>query len=740
MPRMGKRTLAGLGGITAIALGLGWLLSLATTRVVNWFVMTDELYYERLAISVAQTGSLLPRIHGELIGNVNQLYPVLISFVYGNGNVPESLRDAHLLNAFVIVTAAIPVFLLARLVGLRLVTSLWVGALSVAVPWVVLASFLLTEVVAYPAFCWAVLAVTYAVLRRTDVTDLLAVAAIGFSVLARVQFALLAVVLVFAIVWDGLLVEAGTGARGRALVRSAALRLVRTRRLLVALVALGFVGVLAAALTGDVSRLLGAYSVTASGVRLDLGLLELFLEHVATLALGLAILPFLVGVGWLVERARPSAADPQRAFALVGSLALLLLTAQVASFDQRFGAGLVKDRYLFYVVPIVLVALAAAVDRGPWPRWWALLVPAGLSAIGFATLGLPRYEKLNVDSVLAMLNDELVRLATSEGWARALLVLTVVVSLQLLLVLATSCPVPLASRRRHRGARLPRAARWRRCTLSSGSSGSNGTNGLPVTLDQGIVFNWLDRHVGARRSRADGPVPAVPHGLGGPDRATGGMRSSGTRASVEAFDAPSTWESLLRSAHRRRVWTHRHEQLRARRNDGRTLSPRRGAGRRPTAARTCSSSQRPWRAAWVTDGIHPDGWMRPHTPATISVFAEPGQTRPLERYVTLSLSSPDVDQRWPVKISSNLDRSHPRARPQTRPSTASSRSACRCAAPGDGRDRDSHRRDACTAIPTDDGSRRARLDRPVGLLLGTVALADEHVPVERCPPTGRPVE
>ena len=40
---------------------------------------------------------------------------------------------------------------------------------------------------------------------------------------------------------------------------------------------------------------------------------------------------------------------------------------------------------------------------------------------------------------------------------------------------------------------------------------------------------------------------------------------------------------------------------------------------------------RPWRATWITDGIHPDGWTRPHEPATITVFAEPG--RPLRRFV-----------------------------------------------------------------------------------------------------------
>ena len=84
--------LVGGASIVGVVLVLGWILSLATTRVKNWFVMTDELYYERLAISVAQTGSLLPRLHGELVPNVNQLYPIVLSTVYGDGDVPRASR------------------------------------------------------------------------------------------------------------------------------------------------------------------------------------------------------------------------------------------------------------------------------------------------------------------------------------------------------------------------------------------------------------------------------------------------------------------------------------------------------------------------------------------------------------------------------------------------------------------------------------------------------------------------
>src|ERR687898_2126550 len=193
-----RSPLVDVASIVGVTLALGWILSLATTRVKNWFVMTDELYYERLAVSVAQTGSLLPRVHGEIVSNVNQLYPVLLSTVYGGGNVPASLEGAHRLNAFVIVTAAVPVYLLARGLGVGTVLAVAAGGLAVAVPWVVLSSFLLTEVVAYPVFCWALLAIVYAVERKGWVWDGVALLAVGVAVLARTQFVVLLGVLLVA--------------------------------------------------------------------------------------------------------------------------------------------------------------------------------------------------------------------------------------------------------------------------------------------------------------------------------------------------------------------------------------------------------------------------------------------------------------------------------------------------------------------------------------------------------------
>ena len=112
-------------------------------------------------------------------------------------------------------------------------------------------------------------------------------------------------------------------------------------------------------------------------------------------------------------------------------------------------------------------------------------------------MSLVAYEKLNVDSPLAMLNDELLRLATSPGWARGLLVLATLVAAPF----SCSSSVRRCCRDEH-----SRSAAWPRWPLSSLPAETvyaferlfkvNGTNGLPVTLDQSGVFGWIDRAVG----------------------------------------------------------------------------------------------------------------------------------------------------------------------------------------------------------------------------------------------------
>src|SRR5947208_1159339 len=66
-----------------------------------------------------------------------------------------------------------------------------VASLSVCIPWIPLSSMLMTEVVAYPAFVWAMLAVYRAAVSPRPQNDIVMVVALGMATLARTQFLVL---------------------------------------------------------------------------------------------------------------------------------------------------------------------------------------------------------------------------------------------------------------------------------------------------------------------------------------------------------------------------------------------------------------------------------------------------------------------------------------------------------------------------------------------------------------------
>lgn len=714
------------------------MLARFTGRVVDWFVMTDELLYERLAISAAHGHSLLPRVHGELIGNLNQLYPLLISPLFGDANVPASLHRAHVLNAFVISSAAVPVFLLARRVlrG-RLWLPLAAAALSIAVPWVVLASFLLTEVAAYPAFCWAVLAVTRAVERQRASADLVAIAAIAVAMLARVQLVVLVGVLPLAVLVEALLVEAGRGARGRELVRSAVRQLVATRRFLVALSAAGVVLLVAVLAIGRASSLFGNYGVAVTGGGgSPLELVRLVAEHAAVVALTLGILPALVAITWAGAQLRPGAADEYRAFGIVAVLTVTALTVEVASFDQRFGTDLVKDRYLFYVVPVLLVALAAALTDVAWPRR-VIAAPALVVAAGFAFHPLPVYDKLNADSLAALLNPALLELGGSDGLARATLAVAALV-LALLYVQATLLlpRVAVVAVVAALTLVLPAQTVYAFHRLSE----VPGTSGRLVTLDQGRVFDWIDRTVGPDAEVTIFPFPDYPGSQPGDywagvsywwnvefwnesvrSVATAGGTFSGTPdGSFPKIDLGFDPETGAASA-----------------TGGRYLARVAGDARFGLASTRYVTSndgiellepERPWRATWVSYDTWNDGWTKPYQPARVRVFAEPKQRTALVRYVTIGVQAPADAQPRPFTVATNRQTWADTAQP-----AAFVDKQLQICVPAGGH------ADATISTPTastiygNQATSVTRFEPRGGGVRFQVALADETTPVVACP-------
>ena len=112
--------------IVGLWCGLALVLSAITTRVADWFAMPNELLYERRAISVARDLSLIPSVRGELVSTYDQLYPVMVAPAFLWGLMPDDLWAAHALNAWIMSSACIPAYLLAR----RVTAVSWV-------PWAV---------------------------------------------------------------------------------------------------------------------------------------------------------------------------------------------------------------------------------------------------------------------------------------------------------------------------------------------------------------------------------------------------------------------------------------------------------------------------------------------------------------------------------------------------------------------------------------------------------------------------
>ncbi len=729
--RPGRRTLAAGVGLCGIVVLGGWLLSQATVRVVNWFVMTDELFYERLGISVAQTGSVIPRLRGETVANVNQLYPVLLGFVFGHADVPGSLATAHRLNAFVMASAAIPVYLLARRIGVGRLVSLWVASLAITTPWMVLSSFLLTEVVAYPAFCWSLLALSVAVERKAVRWDMAALASIGIAVMARTQFAVLLIVFGVAVIAEALLESAGSGARGREIVRAAVAKLATTRRVLLGFYAFGAVALIAALIVRGSGAVLGSYSVTASDIRIDLDLVRLTAEHLASLALATAILPFVVGSAWLVDHLRPSAPPAARALASVGCATIILLGLEVASFTQRFAAGQVNDRYVFYVLPVVLVGLGAALVSRSWPRWWAWVVPLGIVVAGLATRPLPVYEKLNVDSPVAILHDQLLRITGSIYWAHVALPLATIVLVALLVELTVFFPrrIAVVAVAVIVTVALPGGLVYAFDRLFS----VNGTNGLPITLDQGVVFNWVDRSV-----RAEGRATVFTYPVNSPDYWAGVAYWWDAEFWNESVVA---MPDLVAGKEEDAPWASAFE-------------PKGGAMRQPGSTRYVVSHgsdvrfrlaarqvtfergayllepEVPWRAEWITSQIYADGWTKPHVPARIRVYAKPGQQTALRRFLTVSVASPAPLEPRPLTIRSNLDDWDGFIPPDQ----SIDRGTSVCVPPGGYGDVEIETPHVSDVYrdPTE-GPLTGETDRPVGVLLRSIAMADETEAVASCP-------
>jgi hypothetical protein len=350
--------------VLGIVLAAGLLAVEYSSQATQWAVMTDELQTSKLATSIGETLSPVPRIHGAYYGALNQLYPLLLAPLYRWLSAPAAFDGAHILNAFLLASSAWPAYLLGRAVTRRAAGGYFAAALTAFTPWLVLSSTLLTENAAYPAFVWAVFLCHRALHEPSTGRDAAALGALALAYLARTQLFVLALALPLAVV---------ALERRRAFAR---------HRLLAAAYGVGAAVAVGLAAAGSLSRVLGNYAGTVQGDVLPAGIWHAAAVHLDEVVVGTGIAPFLLAAAWAFTPWRREA----QAFAALFVPLVVLLTFETASFDLRFTpGGFTQDRYVCYLAPLLAVGAAACLlDPGRRALRAGLVLAAGLVFVGLA--------------------------------------------------------------------------------------------------------------------------------------------------------------------------------------------------------------------------------------------------------------------------------------------------------------------------------------------------------------------
>jgi hypothetical protein len=615
-------------------------------RIRDWSVMTDELQYAKLATAIAESYSPLPTIHETSVSILNQLYPLLIAPLFGALPAPAAFRAAHVLNAVVMASAALPSYLLARQV-LTYIWSFAVAALSVVVPWMVLTGFLMTEVAAYPAFLWAVLGLQLAIIAPSLRHDFLAAAALGLAVLARTQFAVLALVLPLAILGYELGQSPSSPGSGstRRRMGAGASRAVHRHRLLATFYAVGIAAAAVVAVVGSLGSLLGTYSVTVEGGSLlPAGVWSAAAKHIDTVGIGCGLAPLILGGGWMLAGIVHPRSRPEAALATLSLLTVVLLTLEVASYNLRFGGtDIVRDRYLFYIVPLLLVGSAAALERAPRRH---VAAGAALVTIFFAAtvpqLAFTTFPGISVDSPPSVLNDFLGEQSGALGTGTMVAVGGLLLGLVLALgvLLAPRTPFALLVF----GALLTFSILTLRTEVDRVVTGTALT-GRPLAGPPGRVLDWVDSVL-----PNDARVAVIPFPL-----------STAWDTSAIGWWDVEFWNRTVAQTYVAADGNFTYTPFPSRKliidwetgeiagtadappyivaapHDPRFLLA--GSRHAENLGLVVIAAERPYRAIWTSRGLQTDGWTRPGRAATIRVY-DPRRYASELVHVRISLLAP----------------------------------------------------------------------------------------------------
>jgi hypothetical protein len=348
--------LAGLYLIAAVAL-VHWALRVHTFQP-DEFIYVDQGRQVTTHFPDALWDTVLFKYGLE---RLNPLVQALCAALF---NTPNALTAHKVINAAAFASAVFPVYAVARRLHAPRPAALVAGGLAVAVPWTALATSWLNEPIAYPCFWWAIAGCLYASTRPGWRGDLVGLAGVGLAALARTNLAVLGVPLVLGVLLSELRFRESVPTRA----------LVRRHAPLIAAIVLAALW-LAHAGVGSVG---GVYPVSLTPHPGELASKsEAFL---AVLAMGVLLVPFAVGGGWVARQLVRPVDRPAFAFSVIAVASFLALLYSLYLGD-------LEERYVFYLAPLALVAMVAAFVRRDVPVPYVALAGAGIAlAVGAQAL------------------------------------------------------------------------------------------------------------------------------------------------------------------------------------------------------------------------------------------------------------------------------------------------------------------------------------------------------------------
>jgi hypothetical protein len=366
-----------LAGLVALSIALRLLAAL---EIPSPWITPDEETYAALGRSLYETGRFEVLGHGADF--LSLIYPAVAGIPLTLFSAEHGYGALKVVQAVLASLTAVPVYLWGR----SLMAERWAitaAALTLAVPGLAYAGFVMTEIVFYCLVLLSAWAAAHAIARPTLDAQALAVGTLLLAMLTRFQAVVLAPAFLLALLLD-IAYERGSLRRLRAFAPS-----------LVGLAAIAAGWVVYQQTAGTRGGVLGSYSLVGQ-VSYDAGDVARFVAyHLADLILLAALFPVValavLTAGAVAGRERSQDA---RAFLAVTASYTVCFAVEVGLFTSRL-TDRIGERYLLALAPLLFLAFGLWLDRGlPRPR----AVIAGTAAAILALLATFPFSRFVVEA------------------------------------------------------------------------------------------------------------------------------------------------------------------------------------------------------------------------------------------------------------------------------------------------------------------------------------------------------